>query len=144
MFDRLLRRTTRVDIDRLIFDIAEHKRAKDYEAFSLLISGRAFFLRVDPESTIGIPRGVRYRITSSDSMKLTGLANIQGLRLLPLYTSSKDQRLQGYCAEIDGLEALRMALKTGIDGLLFQNQGNSWVALNLSQVKEILTKLGNR
>jgi len=139
MFEKLFRRIKSVDIDRLIFDIAEYKRTADYEAFYTLIGGRVFFLRVDPASTKGIPQGVHYRIQSADSVRLTGLANIQGLTLLPLFTSSDDKRLQDSHAEIEGLEALRMALKTtGIDGVLFQNKEQSWVALKLDQVQHVL------
>jgi len=32
MFEKLLRRNRSVDIDRLIFDIAQYKRTEDYEA----------------------------------------------------------------------------------------------------------------
>jgi len=139
MFETLFRRNESVDIDRLIFDISEHKRAKDYEVLCELIIKRVFFLRVDPTSTNGMPRGVRYSVKSTDSMKLTGLANIHGLTLLPLYTSLDDKRLQDSYAEIEGFEALRMATKcTGIDGVLFQNNGQSWVVLKMDQIKQVL------
>jgi hypothetical protein len=139
MFETLLRRNKSVDMDRLIFDIAEHKRAKDYEVFCEVIIGRVFFLRVDPTSTNGMPRGVRYSVKSADSVKLTGLANIHGLTLLPLFTSPDDKRLQDSYAEIEGLEALRMAMNcTGIDGVLFQNKGQSWVVLKMVQIKRVL------
>jgi hypothetical protein len=139
MFGKLFRRTESVDIDRLIFDIAEYKRAADYETFYKLIGGRVFYLRVNPASTKGIPQGVPHKIKATDSLRLTGLAKIQGLTLLPLFTSAEDTRLQGIYAEIEGLEALRMALKTsGIDGVLFQNKEQSWVALKMDQIRQVL------
>ena len=145
MFEALFRRTKSAEIDRLIFDIAEYKRTRDYEAFCDLIAKRAFFLRIDPASTNGMPRGARYRIRSTDSMKLTGLTNIQGLTLLPLYTSPDDTRLQNGYAEIEGLEALRLAMKcTGIDGVLFQNKGQSWLVLKMDQIKEVVARYGNQ
>jgi hypothetical protein len=101
MFETLFRRNKSVDIDRLIFDISEHKRAKDYEVFCEVIIERVFLLRVDPTSTHGMPRGVRYSVKSTVSMKSTGLANIHGLTLLPLYTSLDDKRLQDSYAEIE-------------------------------------------
>ena len=141
MFEMLFRRNRSVDIDRLIFDIAEHKRTRGYEAFCELISGRVFFLRVDPFSINGMPRGAPYRIKSTDSMKLTGIANVQGRTLLPLYTSSDDKRLKDSYVEIEGLEALRMALNcAGIDGLLFQNKGESWLVLQMDQIRQVLAR----
>ncbi|HSY66822.1 MAG TPA: hypothetical protein VK829_19690 [Terriglobales bacterium] len=139
MFETLFRRNKSVDIDHLIFDIAEHKRAKDYEVFCEVIIGRVFFVRVDPTSTNGMPRGVRCSVKSADSMKLTGLANIHGLTLLPFYISPDDKRLHNSYAEIEGLEALRMAMKSnGINGVLFQNKGQSWVVLKKDQLKQVL------
>lgn len=77
-------------------------------------------------------------------MKLTPLAKMQGLTLLPLYTSQGDKRLNESYAEIEGLEAMRMVVKgIGVDGLLFQNQGQSWVVLNVDQIRCVLTKLGS-
>jgi hypothetical protein len=139
MFGKLFRQNKSVDIDRLIFDIAEYKRTADYETFYTLIGGRVFFVRVDPASTKGIPQGVPHKIKATDSLRLTGLAKIQGLTLLPLFTSAEDKRLQGSYAEIEGLEALRMALKTsGIDGVLFQNKEQSWVALKMDEIRHVL------
>ena len=89
-----------------------------------MLAGRVFFLQIDPASTSGMPRGVPYQIKSTNSMKLTGLANIQGLTLLPLYTSHPDKRLKGSYAEIHGLEALRMVVKcAGVD-YFFRTKGN--------------------
>jgi len=59
MFEKVFRRNRSVDIDRLIFDIAQYKRTEDYEAFCEVIVSRVFFLRIDPASTSGIPRGVQ-------------------------------------------------------------------------------------
>ena len=144
MFESLFRRTRSVDIDHLIFDIAEHRRAKDYDRFCRLLRGRTFFLQVDPSSIIGMPVGVPYRTNSADNMKLTGLAQIKGVTLLPLYTSRDDKRLKDSYVEIEGLEALRMAVKAkGIAGVLFQNKGESWVVLSTEQIKTILAKHGN-
>jgi hypothetical protein len=141
VFEKLFRRNRTLDIDSLIFDIAEYKRSSDYEAFFKLLPDRVFFLRVDPQSTNAIPRGSPYRIKSTDALKATGLANMQGLTLLPLYTSSGDPRLHGSYAEIDGLEALRMALRTsGIDGVLFQNKEQSWLVLTMAQINQVLAK----
>ncbi len=87
MFEKLFgRNKTVVDIDQLIFDIAEHRRGKDYDAFCKLIKGRVFFCQVEPDSMTGIPKGVTYRTQASDAIKLPGLAKVKGLTLLPLYT----------------------------------------------------------
>jgi len=141
MFERLFDRNKSVDIDQLIFDIAEHKRAKDYEAFCKLLEGRVFFCQIDPASTPEIPRGVPYRTQGDNGLKATGLATINGLTLVPLYTFQGDARLKNSYIEIEGIEALRMAERgTGIDGLLFQNSRDSWVVLNIKQIKSLLAK----
>jgi len=143
MFAKLFRRNRSAGIDRLIFDIAEYKKTADYEAFCEVVAGRVFFLHIDPASARGIPRGVPHRIKSTDSLRLA-TANMQGLTLLPLYTSRDDERLKDSYAEIEGLEALRMVVKgVGVDGLLFQNQGQSWVVLNMAQVRQVLAKRGS-
>jgi len=144
MFEKLFRRNRSVDIDRLIFDIAQHKRTEDYEAFCEVIVGRVFFLQIDPASTSGMPRGVPCRIKSTDRVRLTPLAKMQGLTLLPLYTSQEDKRLNDSYAEIEGLEAMRMVVKgIGVDGLLFQNQGQSWVVLKMDKIRWVLAKRGS-
>ncbi|HKF52233.1 MAG TPA: hypothetical protein VKB26_07965 [Candidatus Acidoferrales bacterium] len=141
MFETFFPRNRNVDIDRLIFDISEYKRTRDYEAFCHLIPGHVFFVRVDAASINEMPSGIAYRVKSSDRIKLTGLAKIQGLTLLPLYTSSDDKRLHDSYAEIEGLEALRMAVKgAGVEGILFQNKGQSWLVLKTDQIKQVLAK----
>jgi hypothetical protein len=141
MFEKLFGRNKSIDIDQLIFDLAEHKRAKDYETFCKLLKGRAFFCQVDPPSTTGLPSGLPYQIQRRDAIKLPGLAKIKGLALLPLYTFDGDQRLKNSYVKIEGLEALRMAVKaTGIDGLLFQNRHDSWIVLNREQIKQLLAQ----
>jgi hypothetical protein len=145
MFETLFRRNKRVDLDRLIFEIAEHKRARDHEVFCKAIVERVFFLRLDPASTNGMPREVRYRVKSTDNIKLTGLANVQGLTLLPLYTCSDDTRLQDGYAEIEGLEALQMAMKcASVDRVLFQNKERSWVVLKMDQIRQLLATYDDR
>ena len=141
MFEKLFQRVDRLDVDRLIFDIAEYKRGRDYESFCQVIKNRVFFLRVDPASIDGLPRGVPHRIQSTDRVKLTGLANVQGLTLLPLYTCHGDKRLGESYVEVEGLAALRMAVQgIGIDGLLFQNREQSYVLLRLEQIRVLLSQ----
>ena len=141
MLKTLFQPKKRLDIDHLIFEIVENKNPADYEAFCQLITERVFFVRIDAESAKQLPKGVPYRVQPMDNVKLTGLANVQGLKLLPLCTSSADKRLQGSYAEIEGLEALRMATKSaGIDGVLFQNNAQSWLVLKAGQIRQILDK----
>lgn len=140
MFKTLFKRKASVDIDRLIFEIVEYQRSTDFEAFCDLIAGRQFSLRIDPDSMIGLPRGVTYRTKSTDSVKVS-IADIEGLTLVPLFTACDDKRLHGSYVGIEGLEALRMAMKsTEIDGVLFQNKEESWVALTIDEIKQVLAK----
>jgi len=61
---------------------------------------------------------------------------MQDLTLLPLYTSQEDKRLNDSYGEIGGLEAMRMVVKgIGVDGLLFQNQGQSWVIVKMDKIR---------
>lgn len=140
MFEKLFRRKLNIDIDQLIFDIAEQHRKKDYNLFVTLVKEGVFFCKVDPASVRDLPEG-QYTVQAGDDMKLTGLASIQGMRLLPLYTSRSDTRLGNSYVGLTGKEALRMVLKTkDIDGLLFQNASVSWVVLQRQQVQDVLAK----
>jgi hypothetical protein len=131
-----------VDIDQLIFNIAEHKRDKDYESFFKLIKGHSFFCLVDPASMVGIAKGSSYRVQATDAIRIQS-ANINGLKLIALFTSQSDKRLAKGFFEIEGLEALRMATRaTGIFGVLFQNKDSSWVGLNLEKINWILATYG--
>ncbi|HTD24719.1 MAG TPA: hypothetical protein VK738_18830 [Terriglobales bacterium] len=131
-----------MDIDQLIFEIAEHKRDSDYESFFKLLKGRPFFCPVDPATIAGIPKGSSYRVQANDAIRIP-FANINGVKLVPLFTFQGDKRLAKGYFEIEGLEALRMATKApGIDGVLFQNKDNSWVGLDLKKIKWILATYG--
>jgi hypothetical protein len=140
MFKTLFKRNASVDIDRLIFELAEYERSADFEVFCDLIAGREFYLRVDPASMKRLPRGVTYQTKSTDSVKVS-TATIEGLTLVGLFTTCDDKRLRGSYVGIEGLEGLRMVMKcTGADGVLFQNKEDSWVVLTTDAIKQVLAK----
>jgi hypothetical protein len=131
-----------MDIDELIFEIAEHKRDQDYQSFFKLIKGRSFFCPVDPASTAGIPQGSPYQVKAGDGIRVP-FTNISGLKLIPLFTTQGDQRLAKGYFEIEGLEALRMATRAaGVHGVLFQNKDYSWVGLDQKKIKWVLDTYG--
>jgi hypothetical protein len=95
---------------------------------------------VDPASMKGLPRGVRYQTKSSDSVKADA-ATIEGLTLAAVFTACDDKRLRGSYVGIEGLEVLRIAMRSSeIDGVLFQNKEDSWVVLTTDAIKQVLAK----
>jgi hypothetical protein len=71
------------------------------------------------------------------------LASINGLKLVPLFTSESDERLSAGRFAIEGLEALSMALKAaGTDGVLFQNNRDSWVGVDKERIRQVLAQHG--
>jgi hypothetical protein len=130
-------------IDRLIFEAAEHKREEDYQALFRAIKGRTFYCPVDPASAASIPKGAAYVTQAHDSLRIPLLASINGLKLVPLFTSESDERLSAGRFAIEGLEALSMALKAeGTDGVLFQNNRGSWVGVDKERIRQVLARNG--
>ncbi len=135
--------TNDIDIDRLIFEIAEHKRDSDYEALGRAIQGRTFYCPADPASTASLPKGAPYVTQAGDAIRIPLLARIGGLTLVPLFTTESDKRLARGRFAIEGLEALSMALRAkGADGVLFQNNADSWVGLDNDRIRKILDRYG--
>jgi len=131
------------DIDRLIFEIAGHKREEDYQALFQAIKGKTFYCPLDPASAASIPKGAAYVTQAHDSLKIPFLASINGLKLVPLFTSEDDKRLAAGCFAIEGFEALSMALKAaGADGVLFQNNRDSWVGVDKERIRQVLAEHG--
>lgn len=131
------------DIDRLIFEIAEHKRENDYQALFRAIAGRKFYCPVDPASAASIPQGAAYVTQAHDALRIPFLASINGLKLVPLFTAHNDKRLAAGRFAIEGFEALAMALKTaGADGVLFQNNRHSWVGVDNERIRRVLAQRG--
>jgi hypothetical protein len=128
------------DIDQLIYDIAEYQRTKDYEILYKLMTETIFFCPVDSESIKNIPQGEKYITKSADKIK-TYFVEMNGLKLIPFYTSNNDERLKTSYFEIDGIDALKMVLESkGISGLLIQNNKNSWVGFDEQKIRWILSK----
>jgi hypothetical protein len=128
------------DIDQLIYDIAEYQRAKDYEILYKLVTETKFFCPVNPESVKNIPQGEKYTTKPDDKIK-TYSVEMNGLKLIPFYTSNNDERLRNSYFEIEGIDALKMVLDSeGISGLLIQNKDNSWVDFDEQKIKWILSK----
>jgi len=128
------------DIDRLIFEVAEHKREADLEALLGLIEGRTFYCPVDPASAAALPKGAPYVVKAQDALRVP-LARIGKLALVPLFTAATHARLAGGHFAIEGREALAMALRAkGADGVLLQNKADSWVGLDRKTIGRALER----
>lgn len=139
MFENWFKKEER-DIDQLIFDIAEYQRKKDYKVFYRLIKETKLYCYVDPESIKNIPQGEKYTTKSTDNVKTT-YAQINGMKLIVFFTFKNDERLKNSYFEIDGIDALEMALKSEeTSGLLIQNKNISWVGFDKEQIRWILSK----
>jgi len=128
------------DLDQLIFDIAEYQRNEDYEEFYARIMSHRFYLSLLSPVDSSVPRGERIVVRADSGMR-TRCAEIQGLKLVLFFTTATDARLGEHYAEIEGSEALRMALRSDhTDGALFQNNRSSWVGLDKQKISHVLSR----
>jgi hypothetical protein len=126
------------DLDTLINDIADHNREDDLlELLNNLSSLRLFFSVAGP-----VPENLPYgeRIVIKDEHIECRTASIQGLQCALAFTSPADPRLDTERFMTDGLEALRIVLKTTLDGLLIQSSRTGWVIIQRKQIEQILSE----
>jgi hypothetical protein len=102
------------------------------------LESERFYLSLTGPSAGSIPKAGRW-VVPLDMELYANHAEIQGRRFLLVYTSPHDARLGEHRAEIEGREALRMALKTeAAAGVLFQNAQDSWIALDRAKIAHVL------
>jgi hypothetical protein len=134
MFGGLFRKRSSRSLDELIFEIAEHDRAADFDEFYARMQSHAFYMPLTaplsgpPGSKIAVGSGV-----------LTKYIVMRDMKLFVFFTTDNHPKLGRVFGGIEGSEALRMTLASPeIDGALFQNAEISWIGLDKQKCQHVL------
>jgi hypothetical protein len=125
MFGRLF--GDRRDIDRVIFDIAEHHRPRDHQRLFTLLRGREMFVSI-ASSNVPIEDGRRFQVSPGDEIQMKTGSLPNGMSCVIFYLDRTDPRLGRQYAAMTVPDAFEMVSKTEVDALLIQNAQASWVA----------------
>jgi hypothetical protein len=129
-----------VDLEDLIYEVAEHQRDKDFHTLYQRMNGREVFVAVVPSS---LPQDVKpgQAITtdSSVSIQMRSVPAPNGQGMVPCATREDSSILKGGYVGMSWIGLLEMALKVDppLYGALLQGQ-RSWVALDLARVRYVL------
>ena len=135
-------KTKRSQLDEVIHRTADHHRPADYRELWRLLPAAKLYFPVAQSAAEGLPRGVAIKVGRDSGLRLQRAA-VQGRMLAVLYTSPFDERLGEHYAEIEGAEALRMALRMpDSDGLLIQAQGTAWIGIERGNIADVLARAG--
>ena len=124
------------DINQLIFDCAEYRRAADMQELIACLLHTELFAPVASGLPV-LPNGTRYLVGANDSIKLF-TARIGNLSCVAFYTDRSDVRLQHPCISLTGEEAMRMILEANADGIGIQNNKTSHCGFDRQRIREIL------
>jgi hypothetical protein len=126
-------------IDKLIYDIVEHKKSDDYMIlYEKLLNSELFFsIITDAEKS----DGTQLRVKNRDQIRVPMTSSFNGLNMLVFHTSSQDVRLSKPYAGIRGDKGFEIVSKMPeADGLIIQNNESSWIGLRKEQIKRLLAK----
>ena len=142
-FSRSKRNVDARDTEQLIFDIAEYRRASDYELLYARMKGTTVFLPVDPDS---VPNraapGAQFQTGGSDQVRASTVSLPPLGDCIPVATTRQSQILQRGYVEIEWIEFLRMVKRAhGVAGALLQGV-RSWIAFDMERVQRILDGYG--
>ena len=124
------------DLDTLINDIADHNREDDLLELVSSLPMLPLYFSVAGPLPENLPIGKRIALEEHLECRT---ASVQGLECALAFTTPTDPRLNVERIIIDGLEALRMVLKTNLDGLLIQSSRTGWVVIQRKQIEQILS-----
>jgi hypothetical protein len=127
------------DLHQLIFDIAEHKKARDLEELyrrlprmNLHVSLVSSAVPLQPGQTITTDA------TTQLVMRTARLPN--NMVFVLAFLDRNDPRIGSNGGELTAREALTMTLKTTTDGLLIYNRQESWTAIPRTVIQDILRR----
>jgi hypothetical protein len=124
------------DINQLIFDCAEYKKAADTKQLTECLMRAELFAPV-ASGAPNVPDGTRYLVGSNDSIQLS-TARIGDLNCVAFYTDRNDSRLRRPFISMTGKEAMQMVLKANADGMAIQNNKASYFGFNAQGIREAL------
>jgi len=134
------RATPLVDLEDLIYEVAEHQRDKDFHELYRRLMDREVFVPVDPSSLPPEAKSGQTIITdASASIRMRTVPAPNGQGLVPGATRQDSPILKGGYVGMSWVGLLEMSLKVNppLYGVLLQGQ-RSWVALDLARVRYVL------
>ncbi len=132
MFSKLFRKTR--SIDELIFDIAEHQRAADYDEFYTRMRTHDFYTPIE-----GAPPGPSGMKIRSDGSIRVPFVELEGAKMGLFYTDRGHPALGTTFGGMDGVEVLRHTVSSReIEGVVFQNAASSWIGLDKDKCRHLL------
>ena len=128
------------DIDRLIFDIAEQHRRRDFDLLCRRLRDMNLFAAI-AETNVQVPAGTMHVVQPGETVKLPRTSLADGRAVVPFCVAQDDPRLGLRYAGIPAAEAFRMTLNTpDVQGLILQNRGISWVAFLRDDIERALKR----
>jgi hypothetical protein len=136
--NKLKKTFNEVDIDKLVYEIAEYKREKDYELFLKEILNRELYFSIVQAEKVR-NTSVNSKMTERN-LSVPSTTMFNELKMIVMHTSKDDERLSNPYAGINGLKGLEMVLKMPkVDGLVIQNKESSWVGLRKEKIENLLS-----
>ena len=130
-----------IDLEDLIYEVAEHQRDKDFRELYVRLKGREVFVPV-VSSSLPLDAQPGQVITTNSSvsiqMRSVPAPNGQGM-LVPCATRQDSPMLKGGYVGMRWIGLLEMSLKENplLYGVLLQGQ-RSWVGFDLARVRYVL------
>ena len=129
------------DIDRLIFDIAEQRRPRDFRLLYQRLRDMPLFAPVIDSTVADTPAGTPHVVQPNEKITLPVPTLPSGGRFTPFCVADDDPRLTLRYARFTARAAFERTLADpDLDGLLLQNRGISWVALPRRNLKRLLKR----
>jgi len=129
-----------IDLEDLIYEVAEHQRDKDFHELYRRMNGREVFVPVVSSS---LPQdakpGQTITTDSSVSIQMRSVPAPNGQGMVPCATQHESPILKDGYVGMSWVGLLKMSLKANppLYGVLLQGQ-RSWVALDLARVRYVL------
>src|SRR5262245_56464600 len=108
------------DIDRVIFDFAEHRRPRDRQRLLELLRGREIFASV-AASSVPFEDGREIVVGENDVIQLRTGALPNGMTCVIFYVDRGDRRLGPNYVGVVASDAFEMASRMKEEALLIQN-----------------------
>lgn len=134
------KQASKVDLEDLIYEVAEHQRDSDFHELYRRMRSREVFVPVEPSS---LPRDAKPGQTivtdSSASIRMRTVPAPNGQGMVPGATRQESPILKDGYVSMSWIGLLEMSLKVQppLHGVLLQGQ-RSWVAFDLARVRYVL------
>ena len=122
MFGIFKKQKPKIDLEKLIYNIAEYKREDDYLLLLRALIGRDLYLPIEGESVArGSLEGEKITVDSTMDFKIRATKGPEGRLLVPASTTKNHLILKGHYAALEWIELLKMTMKIEkAEGVLVQ------------------------